>query len=66
VNDPVQHPTVPPAPAAGGGNNGNGNGDDGYVAYYRHYKTGKLMIPSEYGYKAWRFRKKKGKNNKKK
>lgn len=27
----------------------------GYVTWYRHYRTGKIMIASEYGYKAWPF-----------
>lgn len=35
------------------------NKDRGYVKRYRHYRTGKLMIASDYGYKAWPFGRKK-------
>jgi hypothetical protein len=26
-----------------------------YVKSYRHYKTGKVMVATDYGYVAWRF-----------
>lgn len=26
-----------------------------YVKQYRHYRTGKLMVATEYGYTVWRF-----------
>jgi|GEM_PF-5639988 hypothetical protein len=29
--------------------------EHGYVTVYRHYRTGKLMIAKDYGYKAWPF-----------
>ena len=32
-----------------------------YVKVYKHYRTGKLMIASEYGYTSWRFLNKKKK-----
>jgi hypothetical protein len=25
----------------------------GFIAKYRHYHTGKVMVAREYGYKAW-------------
>jgi hypothetical protein len=33
---------------------GSGSGG-GYVRYYRHYRTGKLMDAHAYGYKGWPF-----------
>jgi hypothetical protein len=32
-----------------------------FVKSYKHYRTGKLMIASEYGYTCWRFLSKKKK-----
>jgi hypothetical protein len=26
-----------------------------FVRWYRHWKTGKLMVAEDYGYKAWPF-----------
>ena len=36
------------------------NEENGYCTEYIHYKTGKLMKASDYGYKCWIFSKKKG------
>ena len=59
--DPVQNSSVPPSPASSGGNCGNGGngGGEGFATRYVHHITGKVMIASEYGYKAWHFRPKK-------
>ncbi|MDP2279353.1 MAG: hypothetical protein Q8K51_14140 [Nitrospirota bacterium] len=27
----------------------------GFVTHYRHWRSGKLMVASEYGHKAWPF-----------
>lgn len=27
----------------------------GFVTWYRHYRTGKIMRAEDYGYKAWPF-----------
>lgn len=26
-----------------------------FVKWYRHYRTGKIMVAEDYGYKAWPF-----------
>jgi hypothetical protein len=57
--DPVQNSSVPLSPAPGGGNDNGGGTGEGFVSRYVHYLTGKEMIASEYGYKAWHFKPKK-------
>ena len=56
----VSGSTSAPLVACGNsGDCGGGGGDDGYVKWYTHYRTGKLMKASDYGYKAWPFGRKK-------
>jgi len=60
-------PAVPGVPVSSSGpvacgNSGScGSGGDGggYVTWYVHHWTGKLMKASDYGYKAWPFGRKK-------
>ncbi len=35
--------------------NNNGRAGRGFHTWYRHYRTGKIMYASDYGYKAWPF-----------
>jgi hypothetical protein len=48
--------TLVPQTACGNGESCGGSGEGGgFVKWYRHYRTGELMIAAKYGYKAWPF-----------
>jgi len=49
-----QKPT--PGNSSNGGNNaGSRKNRKSFKTRYRHYRTGKIMEASDYGYKAWYF-----------
>ena len=36
-------------------NNGKKSGSGGFVTWFRHYRTGQILVAANYGYKAWPF-----------